>query len=214
MTENEIIFMTHEFIHSFFKSDTSGHDYYHSFRVYQLATKIAQKENSDLFIVQISALLHDVDDEKFDFGNTKNKNARQFLNSINLPTHQINTICHIIKQISFKGTDSIIPDSIEGKIVQDADRLDALGAIGIARAFTYGGSTHRNIYIPNQLPLKNLSSKDYYAHTSTTINHFYEKLLLLKDSMNTTEGKRIAEHRHSFMELYLTEFFEEWNSTQ
>ena len=202
---------TLKFIKEYFKTDTSGHDFYHSLRVYQLSSIIAKNEICDKLLVQLSALLHDVDDRKinpttFDLSTTK-----QFLHSIKLENHKIQDICNIISEISYKGTDSITPVSIESKIVQDADRLDAIGAIGIARAFTYGGYIHRSIYIPDLLPNPNMTEKEYYNTIGSTINHFDEKLMKLKDLMNTTTGKSIATKRHQFMEQFLTEFHNEWN---
>lgn len=195
-----------------FKNDYSGHDYYHSLRVYKLATSICNEENADLEIVQLAALLHDVDDYKLFGGSVGNyTNAENFLKSINIPHSKIQSICEIIASISFKGTDTKIPDSLEGKIVQDADRLDAIGAIGIARAFAYGGSKNRSIYIPSEKPHENMNFEEYSKLEGTTINHFYEKLLKLENLMNTNTGKTLAKSRHKYMEDFLDEFFYEWD---
>lgn len=202
---------TLNFIKNHFKNDTSGHDYYHSFRVYQLATKIAACEKANLFLVQMAALLHDVDDYKLSQHSETLMTTRSFLNTLNIADVQRDDICKIISEISYKGADTLIPSTMEGKIVQDADRIDALGAIGIARAFTYGGSIHRNIYIPDCLPQENMCAEDYYNHSGSTINHFYEKLLKLYSLMNTETGKLLAKHRYDFIKDFLTEFYKEWN---
>lgn len=195
-----------------FKNDFSGHDYYHSIRVYKLADYICRKENADLETVQLSALLHDVDDYKlFEKGAGGFSNAEAFLKDNKVPTEKINAICNIISSVSFKGTDTKVPESIEGKIVQDADRLDAIGAIGIARAFAYGGSRNRVMHDPSEKPRENMNFEEYSTSKGTSINHFYEKLLKLKDLMNTETAKKIAAHRHKYMEDFLSEFFREWD---
>lgn len=201
-----------EYIKGIFSGDSSGHDYYHAIRVYKLATKIAIQEKADVNTVQLAALLHDVDDIKLspDTYATK-KNAVDFMTANKIDAKTIEEVCRIIDAISFAGTDSVIPDTIEGKCVQDADRLDAIGAIGIARTFAYGGNKGRKIYDPEIKPKMGMN-KDQYQNNqdSTSINHFYEKLLLLKDMMNTTEGKKLAEHRQAVMKEFLDEFMEEW----
>ena len=207
MIENAI-----KYVKQIFADDCSGHDYHHTMRVYRLAVQIAKKENADLLIVQLAALLHDVDDAKLspETYATK-KNAVDFMESNGLDNEIIETVCKIIEEVSFAGTDSVVPSTIEGKCVQDADRLDAIGAIGIARAFAYGGSKGRKIYDPEINPLVNISKEKYRQNqNSTSINHFYEKLLLLKDMMNTDAAKRMAEHRQAVMEAYLEEFMAEW----
>ena len=207
MIENAI-----KFVKQIFADDCSGHDYHHTMRVYRLAVQIAKKENTDLLIVQLSALLHDVDDAKLspETYATK-KNAVDFMESNGVDNEIIKAVCKIIEKVSFAGTDSVVPSTVEGKCVQDADRLDAMGAIGIAREFAYGGSKGRNIYEPKIKPLVNMGKEEYCQNqNSTSINHFYEKLLLLKDMMNTDAAKRIAEHRHAIMEAYLEEFMLEW----
>lgn len=198
-----------------FENDYSGHDYYHSVRVYKLAYSICKKENADLEIVQLAALLHDVDDYKlFDGKAGACTNAEAFLKENKVSGAKINTICSIISSISFKGTDTKIPESIEGKIVQDADRLDAIGAIGIARTFAYGGSRNRSMHIPDEKPRDNMNFQEYSTSNGTSINHFYEKLLKLKDLMNTETAKKIAESRHKYMEDFLSEFYGEWNGVK
>ena len=207
MTDNE-----KRFIKSIFSGDSSGHDYYHTIRVYKLATKIAKQENADVKIVQLAALLHDVDDIKLspDTYVTK-KNAVDFMTINKIDGKRIEAVCKIIDEVSFAGTDSVVPDTIEGKCVQDADRLDAIGAIGIARTFAYGGSKGRRIHDPDIKPMTNMNKADYNQnHNSTSINHFYEKLLLLKDMMNTETAKKMAMHRQTVMEDFLEEFMAEW----
>ena len=206
-----IIDKTIEYVKDFFEKDFSGHDFYHTLRVYNLAKYITKFEECDIELVYLGALLHDVDDYKL-VGKEKEPfyNAKTFLKSLGLSNKNIEQICHIISQVSFKGKDTVVPDTIEGKIVQDADRIDAIGAIGIARTFTYGGSIKRPMYIPNINPKENMSSKEYYENVGTTINHFYEKLLKLKDFMNTETAKNIANQRHKYMEEFLKEFYDEW----
>lgn len=208
----ELLEKTLLYIQDRFQNDYSGHDYYHSIRVYKLATSICKGENSDLEIVQLAALLHDVDDYKLFGGNLgTTSNAEEFLKSNKIVDIKIKAICDIIASISFKGTDTKVPESLEGKIVQDADRLDAIGAIGIARTFAYGGSKNRSMHIPNEKPKEDMNEEEYIKAEGTTINHFYEKLLKLKDLMNTATAKAMAESRHKYMENFLDEFFSEWD---
>ena len=183
-----------------------------SMRVYRLAIQIAEQENADMLIVQLAALLHDVDDVKLspETHETK-KNAVRFMKNSGVDDKVIASVCKIIDEVSFAGIDSVVPSTIEGKCVQDADRLDAMGAIGIARAFAYGGSKGRRIHDPDIKPMTNMNKADYNQnHNSTSINHFYEKLLLLKDMMNTETAKKMAMHRQAVMEDFLEEFMEEW----
>ena len=209
--DKNIIDNAMEFVKTVFVDDYSGHDYFHTLRVYKLATRIAEYENADLLTVQLAALLHDVDDIKLSPATHANKDrAVGFLREHGVAEEMIKTICEIIGEISFKGTDTVVPKTIEGKCVQDADRLDAIGAIGIARTFAFGGNHKQAIYDPDIKPVVNLSEKDYRNHVSTAINHFYEKLLLLKDMMNTPTAKKIANERHEYMRGYIAEFLDEW----
>ena len=204
-----------QYVKDFFNKEYSGHDYFHTMRVYKTAKEIALKENADIEIVSLVALLHDVDDFKLSKKTYKNKdNARKILSANNIAEDKINLICQIIDEISFKGTDSVSPSSIEGKVVQDADRLDALGAIGIARAFAYGGNHNRIMHDPEILPKLAMNEEEYRNHISTTVNHFYEKLFYLKDMMNTTTGKEIANLRHEYMKDYINKFLAEWDGVE
>lgn len=207
---SNIINSSIEFIKKRFEGDSSGHDFYHSLRVYNLATEIARSERADLKIVQLASLLHDVDDKKLFHQNTVIDCSRSFLLEHKVSTSEIDMICQIIQEVSFKGNESVKPSTMEGMIVQDADRLDALGAIGVARTFAYGGSRGRKLHDPCEAPKLDMTADEYYNTIGTSINHFYEKLLKLKDIMNTVEGKKIAEYRHQFILNFLEEFYLEW----
>ncbi len=201
-----------DYIKQIFQHDYSGHDPFHTLRVYQMATTIAQQEKADVMIVQLAALLHDVDDIKLSPKTHLSKdNAVNFLNKHHVSTQTIKIICDIIENVSYSGTDSVIPPSMEGKCVQDADRLDAMGAIGIARAFAYGGNHNRAIYDPNIPYKENMNKTEYQNNTSTTINHFYEKLFQLHKQMNTKTAKAISKKREAFMKTYISEFLAEWD---
>jgi uncharacterized protein len=200
------------YVMELFKNEYSGHDYFHTIRVYKIGKQIAIKENANIEIVMISALLHDVDDIKLSPTTHKNKdNARKFLQDNKVEENIINLICDIISEISYKGIDSRPAKTLEGRIVQDADRLDALGAIGIARAFAYGGNHNRVMYDPDILPCLNMTELEYRNHISTTVNHFYEKLFNLKSLMNTQTAKEIAISRENYMKEYLETFINEWD---
>lgn len=208
---NQLIENTMAYVKEVFATDFSGHDFFHTMRVYQMATKLALAEKADLQIVQLAALLHDVDDRKLSPETCENKDrAVAFMRSQNLAEEMIETIKQIIGEVSFMGKDSVVPKTLEGKCVQDADRLDALGAMGIARAFAYGGNHNRVMYDPEIKPALNMSKEEYQNHVSTTVNHFYGKLFLLKDMMNTDSAKAIAEHRERYMKEYIDEFMDEW----
>ncbi|WP_435135371.1 HD domain-containing protein [Formosa sp. A9] len=214
MSDTTIIPQTIDFVKHTLQHAEGGHDWFHIERVYNNAKLIAKTENVNLLVVELAALLHDIADSKFYDGDETigPKMASEFLNSIHVDNTTINHVVAIIENISFKGghTKSSF-SSIELDVVQDADRLDAIGAIGIARCFNYGGFKNRAIYDPNIAPNLNMTKEAYKASTAPSINHFYEKLLLLKDKMNTLTGKTIAAQRHEFMELYLKQFYAEWN---
>ena len=200
------------FVKRVFEYDYSGHDCFHTLRVYKMATRIAESENADLLTVQLAALLHDVDDVKLSPATHANKErAVAFLREHGVSEETIKNICEIIEEVSFKGTDTVVPKTIEGKCVQDADRLDAIGAIGIARTFAFGGSHNRVIYDPDEKPSLNMNESEMRNHVSTTVNHFYEKLFLLKDMMNTATAQKIAKQRDDFMQLYIAQFLNEWD---
>lgn len=213
MDKNLMIEKTKDFVKEKLYGEGSGHDWFHIEMVYNLSKFIAEKENADLFIVEMTSLLHDIDDWKFSNDtDTNTTTTENFLASISVPKNDINKIISIIKTMSFKGgvVDST-QNSIEGKVVQDSDRLDAIGAIGIARTFAYGGSKGRQIYDPSINPIEFTSLEQVKNAGNHTVNHFYEKLLKLKDLMNTNTAKEIAEKRHKFMENFLEEFYSEWN---
>lgn len=191
-----------------------GHDWFHIERVWNNAKLIASSEQCDLEVVELAALLHDIADSKFHDGDEKigPLKAREFLESQNLDTQKTAHVIAIIENISFKGGHNTrTHESIELDIVQDADRLDAIGAIGIARTFNYGGFKNRALYDPEIEPNLNMTKEEYKKSNAPTINHFYEKLLLLKDLMNTETGTSIALERHKYMEGFLNQFFAEWN---
>lgn len=199
-----------EYAGRLFEGDSGGHDIYHTLRVHSLAREICSKEGGDMDVVRLSALLHDVDDCKL-FGNGGMPNARAFMGSEGLSEELVEAVCLNIMQVSFKGIDSVVPDTLEGRIVQDADRLDAIGAVGIGRAFAYGGSRGRAMHIPGEGHRSGMNESEYRANKGTTVNHFHEKLLLLKDMMNTSTARSMAEHRHRYMEGFLEEFQLEWD---
>lgn len=213
MDSNKIIDNTICFVKQKLNNAEGGHDWFHIERVYKNAILIAEDENANKFIVQLAALLHDIADSKFHNGDETvgPKIAKDFLKSQNLEDHFIMHIVSIIENISFKGGNfNTSFKSKELDIVQDADRLDAIGAIGIARCFNYGGYKNRALYDPSISPDMNMSKEEYKKSTAPTINHFYEKLLLLKDKMNTKSGKRLAKERHLFMTQFLDQFYAEW----
>lgn len=207
--EKAIVAKAKAYVHNLLCDETSGHDDLHVLRVYANAIKICAKEEGDLFVVSLASLLHDVDDYKLFPENKNYENARKFMGENNINSEIQNKVVHIISQVSFKGKDSVTPDSIDGRIVQDADRLDALGAIGIARCFAYGGSKGRKIYDPLEQVTSDLSEEEYKSQCTSSIAHFYQKLLLLKDMMTTNEGKNMALKRHHFLENFLDEFYDE-----
>lgn len=208
LVDNTILFVKEKL-----QNAEGGHDWFHIERVYKNALLIAKDENCNLEIVKLGALLHDIADSKFHNGDEKigPKVARDFLVNQKVDENTITHVIAIIDNISFKGGNFEKKfTSKELDIVQDADRLDALGAIGIARTFNYGGFKNRPIYNPNIQPNLNMSKEEYKKSEAPTLNHFYEKLLLLKDKMNTETGKKLAKERHAFMEKFLAQFYAEW----
>lgn len=219
MTHNEtIIEATKDYVKTMLKDAEGGHDWFHILRVYNNAKLIAKSEQVDELVVALGALLHDIADSKFHDGDDTiaPKMAREFLFKHNVDSLVIEHVIDIINNISFnksleKGEKFTSP---ELDVIQDADRLDAIGAIGIARCFNYGGFKNRKIFDPSIKPNMTMTKEEYKKSTAPTINHFYEKLLLLSDKMNTKTGKRIAKQRHQFMEQYLDQFYAEWDGKQ
>lgn len=214
MNSQEIINKTIAFVKEQLANAEGGHDWFHIERVYKNTLLIAKTEQVDMTVVSLGALLHDIADSKFHDGDETigPKIAREFLFKHNVDSTIIEHVVNIIENISFKGgNEAQIFKSPELDVVQDADRLDAIGAIGIARCFNYGGFKNRQLYNPEVKPNLNMSKEEYKNSTAPTINHFYEKLLLLKDKMNTKTGRRIASGRHNYMLNFLDQFDEEWN---
>ncbi len=213
MDKKEIINSTITFVKETLKGAEGGHDFFHVERVYKNALLIAEKEDVDEFVVALGALLHDIADSKFHDGDETvgPKKARFFLETKKVNDDVIVHVENIITNISYKGGNFKQQfKSAELDVIQDADRLDAIGAIGIARCFNYGGFKNREIYNPSILPNLSMTKEEYKKSKAPTINHFYEKLLLLKDKMNTNTGRKIAQERHDFMEVFLKQFFIEW----
>jgi len=212
MTQNDIIQKTSEYIKQEFGDDSSGHDWWHIYRVWKNAITICRHEKADEFIVELAALLHDLDDWKFNESEDETPHrAKAWMEACGIDSQVIEKVCEIIMHVSYKGAHvENKMKSLEGFIVQDADRLDAIGAIGIGRAFAYGGYKNRPMYDPEASNQMHASFEEYKNSKSATINHFYEKLLLLKDMMNTSTAKRIAEQRHEVMLRFLDQFMSEW----
>lgn len=212
MNRERIIEVAETFVREELSGAEGGHDWWHIERVRNLSRHIAKSEKVDPFVVELGALLHDIADSKFHGGDEEKgpEVAAQFLASLKVETQIIEHIRNIITHISFKGGGEQIFRSPELDVIQDADRLDAIGAIGIARTFNYGGFKNREMYNPAVPPNLNMTKEEYKNSTAPTINHFYEKLLLLKDRMNTETGRKMAEHRHAFLETFLEEFYNEW----
>lgn len=209
----EILDQTIHFVKTTLANAEAGHDWFHIERVYKTALTINKVEKADTLTISLAALLHDIADSKFNNGDEEigPQKAGDFLTSINVSPEIVNEVKLIIKNLSFKASLGTIDyASKELDVVQDADRLDAIGAIGIARAFTYGGFKNRVLYDPEIKPNLNMTKEEYKNTTAPTINHFYEKLLLLKDLMKTETGKLMAQERHNFMLLYLEQFYAEW----
>ena len=213
MQEREIIQQTIEFVKQTLAGAEAGHDWFHIERVYKTALTINESAKADSLVVALAALLHDIADSKFNNGDEAigPRIAGEFMQSLNLAPEIIQHVQQIILNMSYKASLGTVNfHSHELEVVQDADRLDAIGAIGIARAFTYGGYKNRVLYDPAIAPVENMSKEAYKNTTAPTINHFYEKLLLLKDFMKTEEGKAMAQQRHDFMLNYLDQFYKEW----
>lgn len=218
MDKQKVIRDTVEHVKQLLSGEWSGHDWWHVSRVWKMSQHIASEEgNADLFVVELAALLHDIADWKFHDGDDTvgPKAAREWLEKNKVDKETVNHVCEIIQFSSFKGAE--VENQIktrEGMIVQDADRLDALGATGISRTFAYGGSKGREIHNPEIKPEPHQSVESYKTNNSSSINHFYEKLLLLKDRMNTETGKKVAEGRHKFLEEFLDHFYKEWEGKE
>lgn len=215
MTNNSIIEATKNYVRATLKDAEGGHDWFHTLRVYHNAILISKGEKVDALVVALGALLHDIADSKFHDGDDTigPKMAREFLFKHNVDSLVIEQVIKIIENISFNKSleEGEKFTSPELDVVQDADRLDAIGAIGIARCFNYGGFKNRALFDPSIKPNMSMTKEEYKTSTAPTINHFYEKLLLLSDKMNTKTGKRIAKQRHQFMERYLDQFYAEWD---
>lgn len=213
MKNDKQILQTIEYVKNKLAGESTGHDWWHAYRVWKISLAISEEEGGDPIVTQLGALLHDIADFKFHNGDETigPKVAREWLESIKVSEKVISEVLHIIENISFKGAqvENKI-QSLEGKIVQDADRIDALGVIGIARCFAYGGKMGHEIYNPDIEPVLHESANLYKANNSSSINHFYEKLLLLKDKLNTKTGIKIAERRHQYLENFIGQFLLEW----
>lgn len=215
MTDKQIILeKARTYVFQELKDEASGHDWWHIHRVTQNALKIAKQEGADLFICELAALLHDIVDAKLNESEAAGlQKVQDWLIRNGVSPNDRDHILHIIQYMSFKGgTQSHISLSLEGQVVQDADRLDALGAIGIARTMAYSGHAGRPIHDPERKPREQLSLEDYRSGQDTAIMHFYEKLLKLKDGMNTAYAKKLAQGRHQFLETYLEQFYAEWEA--
>ena len=216
---SDYIERTAQFVQNQLEGEGSGHDWWHILRVWNMSKRLASETTGPVstLVIELAALLHDIADHKFHDGDLTvgPKVASEWLYSIKVDKEVIDHVSDIIKDLSFKGAEVATPmKSMEGKIVQDADRLDAIGAIGIARAFAYGGYKSRELYNPNIEPVSHTSFEAYRKDEGHTINHFYEKLFLLKDRMNTESAKKIAEERHTFMKEYVDRFLQEWDGDQ
>jgi uncharacterized protein len=214
VSTDDLILRTEQYVKQTLAGDSSGHDWWHIHRVRRNAVQIAQQEGANLRIVELAALLHDIADWKFHGGDETAgpRAARAWLQQNEIDPSTTETVCDIIATLSYKGA-GVATDmsTIEGKCVQDGDRLDAIGAVGIGRAFAFGGHFGRAMYDPDVAPEQHQSFAAYKSKGGPTINHFYEKLLLLKDRMQTATGRRLAASRHQFMESFLSQFFAEWN---
>lgn len=215
--QDEVINTLVERVKEKMSGEGSGHDWWHVYRVWQNAIAIGQAEGADMFVVQLAALLHDIADWKFNDGDMKagGRVSAEWLTELSVDGNVINHVSAIIDRLSYKGAgvDTSMP-TLEGKVVQDADRLESMGAMGVARTFAYGGYKGRPLYDPNIKPEVHTSLEQYKNSAGPTINHFYEKLLLLKELINTDHAKKLAAGRHEFMESFLKQFFAEWSGTR
>lgn len=212
---SQLVEIVKDKVKAIFAHDTTGHDWFHIERVLNMSVFLQSNEGGDLEIVQLAALLHDISDHKMNGGilNAGGNVAYEMLKELNYDLSKAELVKEIVDGVSYKGAH--VKDSmqrLEGKIVQDADRLDAIGAIGIARAFAYGGSKNRPMYVPDYAPKMHASFEEYASSKSHTVNHFYEKLLLLEARLHTPSAKKIGKERHMFMEQFLEQFYNEWNS--
>lgn len=213
MKKREQIQKTIDFVKHILEKDASGHDWYHIERVHKLAISLSEKEGGNRFVIEMAALLHDVADEKLNESEEAGmKKVSDWLEGLAVAEEEKEHILHIIANMSYKGGHGGNIETLEGKIVQDADRLDALGAIGIARTFAYGGAKGRLMYDPNIPPREVMTKEEYRKSNDPSLNHFYEKLLKLKDLMNTEAAKKEAEVRHHYMEDFIEQFMKEWNA--
>lgn len=212
MDKDAIVEKTAEYVKGRLEDDVSGHDWWHAWRVWKLSERIGEREGADLFVVQLSALLHDISDWKISGDEESGmREAAEWLESVQVDEATLSHVSRIIRGISFKGAGVWdVPQSLEGKVVQDADRLDAMGAIGIGRAFAFGGYRRKKMHVPGLEPKLHQTADEYKNAEGTTINHFHEKLFLLKERMNTETGKEIARRRHKFMETFVDRFMAEW----
>jgi len=211
MDQERILQAARAYAHAQLANDPTGHDWHHVERVTRLAVHIAQEEGAGTFVVELTALLHDIADYKLVSDPQQAMNdVRAWLASQGADEGLIGKIVQIIEAMSFKGADTVLMSTPEGQIVREADLLDAMGAIGIARTFTYGGSIGRPIHNPEEAPRQQMTEAEYKSHQTTTIAHFHEKLLKLRDLMSTATAKRLAAHRHTFLEGFLSEFEAEW----
>lgn len=212
--QQEIIQKTAEYVRQTLEGESSGHDWWHAYRVWKLAQKIGALEGADSFVVELAALLHDIADWKFHDGDETvgPKTAAVWLEGLSVSKNVIDHVCDIIQTVSFKGAGVVTPmKTLEGKVVQDADRLDAIGALGIARCFAYGGSKGRSMYDPEQKVELHQTAQSYKKSNSPSLNHFYEKLFLIKDRINTKTARSIAQERHEYMKNFVDTFLAEWN---
>ncbi|MFA9558859.1 HD domain-containing protein [Evansella sp. AB-rgal1] len=212
LDKKQIISRTEEFVKSQLNGEGSGHDWWHIYRVTELTKRIAQEERADMFLCTMAALLHDIADEKISISEEIGlARVREWLDSQSVKKDEKDIILEIISTISFKGGNGPTLSRLEAMVVQDADRLDAIGAIGIARCFVYSGSKGRIMYDPTHPPKVSMTKEEYRSNNGAAINHFYEKLLKLKDLMNTETGNTMAKARHDYMENFLTQFYGEWD---